>query len=64
MECVYLQIMIYPKTYQKQTVRGDDSMDQSLYSCNDGSNYPTPSETAQERQMVAAGINGLNDTPL
>jgi hypothetical protein len=39
----------------KQTVRGDDLMDQSLCSCsktlppashNDGSNYPTPSETA------------------
>jgi hypothetical protein len=31
---------------------------------NDRSNYPTPGETAQENQMVAAGINGLNDTPL
>jgi hypothetical protein len=30
----------------------------------DWSSYPTPSETAQENQIVAAGISGLNDTPL
>jgi hypothetical protein len=60
----------YQHTNGKQTVRGDDSMDQTLCSCsktlpsashNDGSNYPSPSEIAQENQMVAAGIDGLND---
>jgi hypothetical protein len=65
--------MIGPLVNTKQTRRGDRvSPDRSLCLCgkalppgsrNDGSNYPTQYDKAQENLTVIA-VKGLNDTPL